>query len=95
MMGALAGLAIGLGLIFLLEYRDTTIKTGGDVGASLALPVIAVIPVMTTLLERERQKRQRVAIVAASCAVGVLFVVAAVWRPQLLDNLPLLQSWVR
>ena len=58
MMGALAGLALGLALIALLEYRDTSFRTDDDVALSLSLPVLAVIPAMTTRRERERRQAQ-------------------------------------
>jgi polysaccharide chain length determinant protein (PEP-CTERM system associated) len=93
-MGTLAGLAFALALVALLEYRDTTMNTRGDVVASLALPIIAVIPAMSTTVERRRRKRQQVLIAAASSAVVISGVAAAVWRFQLLDNLPLLNNWV-
>jgi hypothetical protein len=93
-MGTLAGLAFALALVALLEYRDTTMKTRGDVVTSLALPIIAVIPAMSTIVERRRRKRQQLLIAAASSAVVISGVAAAVWRFQLLDNLPLLNNWV-
>ena len=38
------GLMIGLGLVFLLEYLDDTLKTTGDIEKHLGLPVLGVIP---------------------------------------------------
>lgn len=38
------GLMISLGLVFLLEYMDNTIKTEGDVEKYLDIPVIGIIP---------------------------------------------------
>jgi capsular polysaccharide biosynthesis protein len=38
------GLMIALGLAFLLEYLDNTLKTGDDVEKYLKLPVLAVVP---------------------------------------------------
>jgi capsular polysaccharide biosynthesis protein len=35
----------GLGIIFLIEYLDNTIKTPEDVQKHLGLPVIGTIPV--------------------------------------------------
>jgi len=43
-MGAMAGLAIGLGSVALLEYRDTTLRTDDDVVIAVSLPVLAMIP---------------------------------------------------
>ena len=38
------GLIVSIGLVFILEYLDTTIKTEEDVKRYLGLPVIATIP---------------------------------------------------
>jgi polysaccharide chain length determinant protein (PEP-CTERM system associated) len=40
------GLALGLGLAFLLEMRDTSLRTERDVESSLRLPVLAMVPVI-------------------------------------------------
>lgn len=92
LMGAVAGLAIGLGLVLLLEYRDTTMKTEDDVLVSLALPVLALVPMMMTPHEERTAKRRRLALAGASVALVVLVtaaVGAALWKLQLL------QQWVR
>jgi capsular polysaccharide biosynthesis protein len=39
------GLAIGFGVVFLIEYLDNTVKTPEDVKKYLDLPVIGTIPV--------------------------------------------------
>lgn len=90
LFGLLAGLAAGLALVALLEYRDTTLKTDDDVAISLSLPVLAVIPTMITAQERRRMIRRR-RLLAVSASLASLVVVAAVvaWR------LRLIQSWVR
>jgi hypothetical protein len=38
------GLALGLGIAFLLEMRDSSLKTERDVEFALRLPVLAMIP---------------------------------------------------
>ncbi|MBV8585010.1 MAG: polysaccharide biosynthesis tyrosine autokinase [Verrucomicrobia bacterium] len=43
-LGCLAGLALGLGTAFFLEYLDTSVKTMEQVEALLSLPVLAIIP---------------------------------------------------
>jgi hypothetical protein len=48
----LAGLAFGVGLVALLEYRDNGFKTDEQVAALLGLPVLAVVPVMRSEQER-------------------------------------------
>ena len=90
LMGLLAGLGLGIALVALLEYRDTTVKTDDDVVVSLALPVLAVIPAMLTQAERKRAKRRRL-VFAASATCVVLLAAAAVvaWRMNLLTD------WIR
>jgi polysaccharide chain length determinant protein (PEP-CTERM system associated) len=87
LMGILGGFAIGLGLAALLEYRDTSFKTDDDIVTTLALPVLAVIPVMTSAAERRGLRRKRL-ILAASASVACMMVAAAVmvvWRLRLVD----------
>lgn len=46
LVGMLAGLALGLGLAALLDYRDKGLRSEDDVMAVLRLPVLATIPVI-------------------------------------------------
>jgi polysaccharide chain length determinant protein (PEP-CTERM system associated) len=62
MMGIAAGLGIGLALIALLEYRDASFKTDDEVSSLLALPVLAVVPAMTSDAERRTRLRRRIAV---------------------------------
>ncbi|HEY3383884.1 MAG TPA: XrtA system polysaccharide chain length determinant [Vicinamibacterales bacterium] len=79
LMGAVAGLGLGLGLVALLEYRDNSFRTDDEVVRLLALPVMAVIPLMLSREERRHQRR-RALIVGSVTAVVVLGVAAgAVW----------------
>jgi polysaccharide chain length determinant protein (PEP-CTERM system associated) len=57
--GMAAGLGLGLGLIALLEYRDRTFKTDDEIISLLALPVLAVVPMMQSTEERRRNRRRR------------------------------------
>ncbi len=43
-LGLVLGLGLGLGVAFFLEYLDRTIKTADDVDRILGLPLLAVIP---------------------------------------------------
>jgi polysaccharide chain length determinant protein (PEP-CTERM system associated) len=89
-IGLLSGLGFGIALVFLLEYRDTKLRTDEDVVTSLALPVLAVIPAMVTGLERRRSKRRRLIFAISTSvvlALGVAVVIA--WRLQWLG------AWVR
>jgi polysaccharide chain length determinant protein (PEP-CTERM system associated) len=92
LMGLFAGLAFGLGIAALLEYRDTTLKTDEDVVVSLALPVVAVIPAMFTDAERRRARRRRLAVVTASLLVAVAGAAVAAWQLQLLN---VVEGWIR
>jgi hypothetical protein len=58
--GAVGGLMLGLALIGLIEYRDSSFKKEEDAARLLALPVLAVVPLMASELERVRQRRRRV-----------------------------------
>ena len=69
-MGAFAGLALGMGLAAFLAYRDTSFRTQEDVTSVLALPVLAQIPLLLTPAERRRSVRKRLAV---SLAALVLF----------------------
>jgi succinoglycan biosynthesis transport protein ExoP len=56
--GILGGLGLGLGLIALIEYRDTTFKTDDELATALALPVLAVVPLMKADSERKADFRK-------------------------------------
>ncbi len=76
LMGALFGLGLGLGLAALLEYRDTSLRTDEDVVTAVALPVLAVIPIMITTAEQRRRTRNwRIASLTAGATVGGIVVV--------------------
>jgi polysaccharide chain length determinant protein (PEP-CTERM system associated) len=49
------GLALGLGLAFLLEMRDTSLRTERDVETSLQLPVLAMVPAIGHLSGKKRK----------------------------------------
>jgi len=87
LMGILGGLAVGLGLAALLEYRDTSFKTDDDIVTTLALPVLAVIPVMTSATERRALRRRRLILAASASVVCMMLAAAvmAVWRLQLVE----------
>ena len=52
-LGALVGLALGIGLAFFIEYLDTSVKTMEDVETLLGVPVLAIIPQNIKLLHKE------------------------------------------
>ncbi len=57
--GMAAGFGVGLALVALLEYRDRSFKTDDEVISLLALPVLAVVPLMQSNDERRRARRRR------------------------------------
>jgi uncharacterized protein involved in exopolysaccharide biosynthesis len=59
LIGMAAGLAIGMLLVALLEYRDRTFKTDDEVARVLSLPVLAAIPMMRTATEQKWAFRRR------------------------------------
>jgi polysaccharide chain length determinant protein (PEP-CTERM system associated) len=86
LVGALAGLCLGLAIAALIEYRDTSLRTEDDVIAALALPVVALVPRLWTDTEI-RKVRQRRLLVASCVAVTVVFSAAAlVWKLRLLSS---------
>ncbi len=82
LMGALAGLALGLGLVAFLEYRDTTFLTDQDIVVTLALPVVAMIPVMQTTAERLKARRRRflLSVATATTVVVLGLATALAWK---------------
>jgi polysaccharide chain length determinant protein (PEP-CTERM system associated) len=85
-MGAVIGLGIGLALVALIEYRDSTLKTEPDVLVSLALPVLAMIPAMVTRAEERRRTRRRRLVALGSAAVFVIAAGAAAWKLELFER---------
>jgi polysaccharide chain length determinant protein (PEP-CTERM system associated) len=79
MMGALFGLAFGVGLAALLDYSDSTIKTGEDVLQALSLPVLALVPMMSTD-ERRPSRGRRLAMLASSAAVVLTGIALMLWK---------------
>ena len=61
------------------EYRDTTFKTDDDVMASLALPVLAMIPNMVTRTERRHRRRRRVMMSVTAVLVALAVAATTVW----------------
>jgi protein tyrosine kinase modulator len=82
--GAGGGLAIGLLLIGLLEYRDSSFTREDDVVRLCQVPVLALIPIMMSVEDRDRARKRRLATIAATLVGLVASAVAlAVWRLQL------------
>ena len=88
MLGILGGLGLGLALAALLEYRDTSVKSDSEIVETLSLPVLAVIPLMTSAVERRHFRRRKLMIAGSARAACVVLAAAVmqVWRLQLLDR---------
>src|SRR4029434_1923946 len=71
-VGALLGLALGLGLAILLEYKDTTLKSDGGVRVTLMLPVLSAVPVIVTAADLKQRKRRRVLVSVAAAMVMLI-----------------------
>jgi protein tyrosine kinase modulator len=61
-LGMAGGLALGIAITILFEYRDTSFKTDDEITSALTLPVLAVIPVMRSDLEKRRVAWWRIAV---------------------------------
>jgi polysaccharide chain length determinant protein (PEP-CTERM system associated) len=88
LLGLLAGLGVGLALAALLEYRDTSFKTDDDIVTTLALPVIAVIPAMTSASERRARRRRKMVLAASVSVVCIVLAgaVAAAFKYRLVED---------
>jgi polysaccharide chain length determinant protein (PEP-CTERM system associated) len=80
-LGSVIGLAFGLALIALLEYRDSTFKSEDEIRQILQLPVLALVPLMASDRQRRAQRRRRLVVAVAAMvlvlgSVGVL----AFWK---------------
>jgi polysaccharide chain length determinant protein (PEP-CTERM system associated) len=79
--GAAAGLVLGLFVVGLLESRDSTFRQEEEVLKVVSLPVLALIPVMSSGRERRAATRRGWAIDIAGTAVLLASgVVLVLWR---------------
>jgi polysaccharide chain length determinant protein (PEP-CTERM system associated) len=78
-VGAFGGMALGLGIVFLIVYRDSSLKTDDDVTGSLALPVLALVPMMQTTADRRRLRRRQVVLGGATAVVVIGLVGGVAW----------------
>jgi uncharacterized protein involved in exopolysaccharide biosynthesis len=81
--GAIVGLVLGLLLVGLLEFQDSTLKSEEDVLRTLTLPVLALVPFMASDRQRRARRRKTVALnlTAVAALVGAVAIVA-MWRFQ-------------
>lgn len=79
LLGAMIGLALGVGIVGFLEYRDNSFRTDEEIVRVLSLPVVAVIPLMLSGEERRARKRRSLMVGTATLVVTVGAISAAVW----------------
>jgi polysaccharide chain length determinant protein (PEP-CTERM system associated) len=83
-VGTLAGLGLGLLLVGLAEHRDSTMRSEADVLGAIDLPVLVLVPFVTTGADLRRQRRRRLiasaAVVVVSVATGALFWFLQLWK---------------
>jgi len=87
LVGALAGLGIGIGLGALMEYRDSSFRTDEEVTSVLSLPVLAIIPLMTTTAQKRKAKRRKVRLLIATATTFLIAAVVIAWRFDLWNRL--------
>jgi polysaccharide chain length determinant protein (PEP-CTERM system associated) len=81
--GAIAGLLLGAGLAVLLEQRDSSFKNGEEVQRLLELPVLALVPQMSSASERRSRRRYRLLRdLAAGAVVACSVAAVAIWGLQ-------------
>jgi hypothetical protein len=73
-----AGLGIGGGLIFLLEYYNTSFRSPVDIESYLGFSVLATIPLIYHQKDKRRQKLNQVLSIFSIMFSFVLLVVFAV-----------------
>jgi hypothetical protein len=75
---------IGIALGALLEYRDTSFRTGQDVVEVLKLPVVALVPYVMTAPDRQRTRRRlllaSITATVFAAAGGYGFWVLQLWK---------------
>jgi hypothetical protein len=64
------------------------VKSDSEIVETLSLPVLAVIPLMTSAVERRHFRRRKLMIAGSALAACVVLAAAVmqVWRLQLLDR---------
>lgn len=79
--GAAIGLLLGLLIVWVKEVRDSSFRREEEVHKALSVPVLALIPIMSSTPEHRATKRRRRAIDLAGTAVLVAScLVLVIWR---------------
>jgi hypothetical protein len=79
LLGALAGLGLGLAFVGLAEFRDKSFRTDDEVVRVLSLPVVAVIPVMLSKAERRKRRGKALMTGVTTLVVVVVDLSALAW----------------
>jgi polysaccharide chain length determinant protein (PEP-CTERM system associated) len=83
LIGSVLGLGLGLVVIGFLEFRDATFKTEEDIVRLLQLPVIALIPMMSSEREvREAKRRRKLAVLAVGVTAISSVAAVLIWKLQ-------------
>jgi polysaccharide chain length determinant protein (PEP-CTERM system associated) len=80
--GWAAGLAAGLLLVGWLEFKDRSLRSPEDIDLCCTVPVLAVLPLISTQAEARRARTYRIASWALAAGVMVIAVGAILWRVQ-------------
>jgi protein tyrosine kinase modulator len=82
-LGAAMGMGLGVVLIGLLEYRDSTFKTEDDVMRVLQIPVLALVPMMASEMELRVRRRRNLLVAVGAVAMVISSVTAVlIWKLQ-------------
>ena len=81
--GAIAGLVLGLLIVGLLEYRDSSFRSEQEAQRTLSVPVLALIPAMSSAVEaRAATRRARMIDAGGGAVVLAAILVVVLWRLQ-------------
>ncbi len=84
LFGIVAGLAAGIGVVFLFEYFDTSIKEVDTLKSYLGLPVLAVIPKIVT--DSDIKKKRRLDIKVYAISIVYLSIIGGVFIKELMKR---------
>jgi polysaccharide chain length determinant protein (PEP-CTERM system associated) len=80
LIGAVLGIALGIGMAVLLEYMDTTIRSEADVVIALKVPVLARVPLIEGEDEQRRQRKLRLMWGLTAAASVALALAGLLWK---------------
>jgi polysaccharide chain length determinant protein (PEP-CTERM system associated) len=81
------GLALGIAISALLEYRDTSLRTESQLLAAFKIPVLAVLPVRESIREKRRRTLRFAFMFTAGFLLFASAAVGAAWRMGLLKRM--------